>query len=74
MGFEVGGIPEMVEHQKNGYVANYKSAEDLATGMNWVLQNTDYEVLCSNSRQKVVENYSEEIVVKQYEELYKSLI
>ena len=74
VGFEVGGIPEMVEHQKNGYVANYKSAEDLATGMNWVLQNTDYEVLCSNSRQKVVENYSEEIVVKQYEELYKSLI
>ena len=74
VGFEVGGIPEMVEHQKNGYVANYKSAEDLANGMSWVLQSTDYEILCSTSRQKVIENYSEEIVAKQYEELYKSLI
>ncbi len=74
VGFNVGGIPEMVEHQKNGYVAQYKSAQDLASGIEWVLQCSDYQSLCQNSRQKVVENYSEDVVAKQYEELYKSLL
>ena len=30
VGFNVGGIPEMIEHQHTGYVARYKDAEDFA--------------------------------------------
>ena len=30
VGFEIGGIPEMIDHRVNGYVANYKDAGDLA--------------------------------------------
>ena len=45
VGFKVGGIPEMIDHQKNGYVANYRDADDLAQGMFWVLEEADAEVL-----------------------------
>ena len=31
VGFNVGGIPEMIDHLHNGYVARYKSSEDFAT-------------------------------------------
>lgn len=33
VGFNVGGVPEIIEHKKNGYLAEYKSAEDLANGI-----------------------------------------
>ncbi len=74
VGFEVGGIPEMIDHQQNGYLATYKSADSLAEGINWILQNTDYQKLCDNARQKVVDNYSESVVAKRYVALYESLI
>ena len=35
VGFNVGGIPEMIDHLHNGYVADYKSAEDFANGIHW---------------------------------------
>ena len=28
IGFRVGGIPEMIDHQQNGYVANYRDTEE----------------------------------------------
>mgnify|MGYP000862692710 FL=1 len=74
VGFEVGGIPEMIDHKKNGYLAAYKDAADLATGIDWVLNKADREKLLFNARKKVEENYSEAVVAKQYIELYRSLL
>src|SRR5690606_32782307 len=37
VGFDIGGIPDMIDHQRNGYVATYRSAESLARGIEWVL-------------------------------------
>lgn len=75
VGFEVGGIPEMIEHQQNGmppngFLAKYKSAESLAEGMKWVLFEANHEELSKNARQKVIDNYSEKVVVEQYLEVY----
>ena len=72
VGFNVGGIPEMIDHKKNGYVANYKDAEDLAKGLLWVLEEADAKDLLENARIKVIENYSEGIVVKRYLEIYQN--
>lgn len=74
VGFHVGGIPEMIDHKENGYVAAYKDAADLATGIDWVLNKADREKLSFNARKKVEENYSEAVVAKQYIELYRSLL
>lgn len=71
VGFEIGGIPEMIDHLSNGYVARYKSAEDLARGINWVLNEADYQALCSNAREKAVSTYSEKVVARQYISLFK---
>lgn len=45
VGFNVGGIPQMIDHLHNGYVAQYKSADDLANGICWTLTEGDYETL-----------------------------
>ena len=38
-GFNVGGIPDLIKHKGNGYLARYKDADDLATGIQYCLEN-----------------------------------
>ncbi|MBA4851297.1 glycosyltransferase family 4 protein [Emticicia sp. BO119] len=73
VGFEVGGIPEMIAHQQTGYLARYKSAENFAEGIRWVLFKADAETLANNARRKVIENYSQEVVKEKYLGIYKRL-
>jgi len=74
VGFNTGGIPEMVEHKKTGYIAEYKNTTDLAKGINWVLQNPEYDVLCKNARQKVLNHYSMPVIAQKFEALYQALL
>ncbi|GAB3252835.1 glycosyltransferase family 4 protein [Larkinella harenae] len=75
VGFEVGGIPEMVRHQQNGYLVQYRSVEDLANGMRWILEQpqTAYQQLATNARQHVVTNYDETVVARRYIALYEQV-
>ena len=73
VGFNTGGIPEMIDHNTTGYVADYKSSEDLAKGIYWTLFESDYQVLVDNSRQKVLDNYSEKVIAEKYKKIYQSL-
>ncbi len=73
VGFDNGGIPEMIDHRENGYVADYRSAESLARGIRWVLENNTTGTLSQNARQKVLDTYAEEVIARQYKELYQSL-
>ena len=74
IGFETGGIPEMIDHKENGYVAEYKSAEDFANGIYWILNESNFEQLSENARNKVVNSYSEKTVAAEYLNLYKEII
>lgn len=39
VGFDVGGMGDMIKHKENGYLATYRNAEDLATGIKVCLEN-----------------------------------
>ncbi len=70
LGFDIGGIPEMIDHRENGYVARYKDAQDLAEGMLWTLFHADAQTLARNARRKVTEQYAQHTVALQYKEIY----
>lgn len=74
VGFRVGGIPEMIDHLKNGYVANYRDAADLMRGIRWVLAEAQQETLRSACVRKVVHNYSRHIVALSYIEIYNEVL
>ena len=69
--FKVGGIPEEIDHLKNGYVAAYRDANDLAKGIEWVLQKADYEVLSQQAVHKVMQCYSQQSVAVKYLDVYQ---
>ncbi|MFA4046579.1 glycosyltransferase [Prevotella sp. PCHR] len=74
VGFNVGGIPEMIDHRKNGYVAEYRNSSDLAAGMAWTLENDGYAGLCENAVRKVAASYSQQSVALRYIEVYNQAI
>lgn len=70
VGFNTGGIPEMIDHLKNGYVAEYKSSDDLARGIHWVLSEADHQSLSNEAMKKVNQCYSQYAVAMKYIEAY----
>ena len=73
VGFNVGGIPEMIDHLHNGYVAEYKSADDFANGIYWTLHESEYPSLSEEARRKVSTSYSEHVITKRYIEIYNKI-
>ncbi len=71
VGFAVGGIPEMIDHELNGYVARQRDAADLADGIHYVLSSTDYAVLRREALKKVALNYSQPHVAMKYIDVYE---
>ncbi len=72
--FNIGGIHDMIEHQKNGYLVKPFDTEDFANGIKWVLEdNIRWEKLSQNAREKVVQEFDIVTVAKKYEDLYKDV-
>ena len=74
VGFNVGGIPEMIDHMKNGYVAAYKDSHDLSAGISWVLRTADSASLSHSAVSKVATHYSQQSVAVRYIEVYNQAI
>ena len=73
VGFNVGGIPEMIDHLHNGYVATYRDAGDFANVIYWLLTEPGYDSLCEQAARKAATHYAESVVAKKYIDLYNKL-
>lgn len=73
-GFRTGGIPEMVDHRENGYLADRGDNTGLARGIEWVLNHPHPEELSDRARLKILTCFTIEGVAKQYLGLYRSLM
>jgi glycosyltransferase involved in cell wall biosynthesis len=72
VGFEVGGIPEMIDHMENGYLAKFKDAVDMANGIQICLENT--LEFGQKARKKAEDQYGEKQIAERHVQWYlKSL-
>ena len=68
--FNTGGIPEMIRHKENGYLAGYKSSADLADGIKWVMNQDNKQKLSENAINFVMEHYAEIVVAARVQSVY----
>ncbi|MCF6147392.1 MAG: methyltransferase domain-containing protein [Candidatus Kuenenia sp.] len=75
VGFNIGGIPDMIDHRENGYVAKPTDAEDLVKGINWILSSSEEtkSKLSEHCRKKAEEVYSMRTQALSYNKLYEAL-
>ncbi len=65
VGFDVGGIPDMISHKENGYIAKYRDSQDIAEGIKFCINN--------KIEGKVLPQFEKNEVVKQHIDLIKSI-
>src|SRR5262249_21380864 len=69
--FAVGGIPDLLTHRQEGYLAKPFDVEDLAAGIEWCLTSRDVsEHLGSAARRKVEARFTNEAQARSYHALF----
>lgn len=71
--FATTGLLDIVDHKITGYLATPNDICDLTFGIEWVLQNPNYEALSLASRAKVVNDFSYDVVSNKYISLYEDV-
>jgi glycosyltransferase involved in cell wall biosynthesis len=61
--FEIGGIPDLIKHKSNGYLAKKNDAEDLAAGIEYCIDN--------GIRGYVTPIFQTDLTIKKHIELFK---
>ena len=75
VGFGVGGIPEMIEHQENGFLVEAYDCEMFARGIQWVIEDQEkWGRLSQRAREGAVRMFDYKDQAVKYLELYKELI
>jgi len=73
--FNATGVKDIVEHQQNGYLAQPFEVDDLAQGIAWVLEDRErHQKLCDRAREKVEQEFTQELQAERYLSLYKELV
>jgi glycosyltransferase involved in cell wall biosynthesis len=72
--FDIGGMPDMIDHQVNGTLAKPFDTEALADGIAWLLQRRGDETIRDAARAKVVADFSREQEMRRYLSLYRRLL
>jgi glycosyltransferase involved in cell wall biosynthesis len=73
---DVPGCNDIVDDGVNGYLCKAKDPQDLANAMIKMIELNDKEriTMGNHAREKVLKNFSEEIIIKEYKKTIKELI
>jgi glycosyltransferase involved in cell wall biosynthesis len=75
IGFDIGGLPDMIEHQKNGFLADPYEVSSLVHGIVWLLEDRErYLKLVDRARRKVEQEFTLEVQAKQYLSLFSQVL
>ena len=73
--FKIGGMPDMIEHYSNGYLAQPYEIDDLVRGIIWTLENeARHQKLCDRAREKAEQEFALEIQARRYESLFTEIL
>lgn len=75
IGTNVGGIPEVIRENENGYICELGDIQQISKKAINLLQNDELlEQLSENALATPKEYFQSDLIVSQYEELYRSLL
>ena len=73
--FKIGGMPEIIDHLQNGYLAQPFEARDLARGIAWILENQErHQQLRDRAREKAEREFNQSLQAHRYASLYTEIL
>jgi glycosyltransferase involved in cell wall biosynthesis len=75
LAFNVGGLPDIVAHEKTGWLAEPFDAESLAAGILWILADPRrHQKMRQTARQVAVQRYCYSRVARAYADVYETTL
>jgi glycosyltransferase involved in cell wall biosynthesis len=72
--FKIGGMSDMIDHKKNGYLAQPDNSEDLTHGIAWAIGDEERRrKLSLLARKKAEEEFCIDMVAERYKRLYREI-
>jgi glycosyltransferase involved in cell wall biosynthesis len=71
--FASTGLLDIVDHGKNGYLAKPFDSQDLAKGINWILNHPQPRNIARDAREKVLQEFDSVVVARKYIKLYQQM-
>ena len=72
--FDVGGVPDQIDHERTGYIATAYDAKDLAEGISWIFAHPDLDAVSSRARERAIAFTCQETAVWRYARLYEAAL
>ena len=73
--YRTGGIPEIVEHNKNGIIVDYKDRDAFIKIVEFLCGNSRaVNMLSSAARERILNNFSKDVMLDKYGRLYENLL
>jgi glycosyltransferase involved in cell wall biosynthesis len=74
LGFNIGGIPDMVINNKSGLLADLNNEKEFIQNLENFIELEDYTSFSANGRATIEAKFSEKIVVDQLVDLYRKKV
>lgn len=71
---DIGGIPDVVTHRKNGFLVPSKNPQQLAKYIQILLEDKEKREKMGLAGKEMAMNFSAENMVKKIEKLYRELL
>lgn len=73
--FDIGGMPDLIDRQQNGYLAKAYEPEDLARGISWIIEDPErWQNLSTCASTKVEREFTLQKQAKAYIQLYEDIL
>lgn len=72
--FKNTGSADIVTHKVDGYVSKFMDINDLARGIDWILNNANKKKLSKNAIKKVNTKFNINHIAMKYEKLYRKIL
>ena len=72
--FPINLLSELIDHMKNGFLVKPFDVKKLSEGIEWILKHDKPLYLKENARNKVLNEFDQNIVAEQYLDLYNEIV
>ncbi|HBQ99724.1 MAG: glycosyltransferase family 4 protein [Roseofilum sp. Belize BBD 4] len=73
--FNIGGMPDLIRSEYNGYLAKAYESQDFARGITWLLENQErYQKIRNNARLQATTEWNVTLQANRYKDLFQDIL
>ena len=72
--FDSGGVTDMIEHGKNGYLTELRNIQGLVDGFKFIKERNDRQAMGIDARAKILSLFDQKIIAQRHQNIYQKVM